>query len=809
MEAIGASESVAIATGTASGKSLCFVVPVVDAALKRPDSRALMLFPTKALAQDQLASLGGWDRVLADVDVKAATYDGDTPQHARTEIRRSARIVLTNPDMLHTGILPHHPNWSEFFRGLEMVVLDEMHVYRGVFGSHVANVMRRLRRIAGHYGADPTFVLTSATIANPGELGQQLTGGPVRVVDDDTSPRGKRTIAFYNPPIVDETLHIRRSPTLEADALARHFIESGVQTIVFARTRQTAELIARYVSEGLESKADRELVRGYRGGYTASERRAIERSLRGGLVRGVVATNALELGIDIGSLDACVMAGYPGTIAGTWQQAGRAGRRGAEAVAVMVAGSSPLDQFIIRHPEFVLSRSPEHARLDPDNLLILLDHMRCAAFELPFDPSEAEVPFGTQGTPLGEAAAGQTDAPPTALELLRVLEAEGGVTDSGGTWYWMADAYPAGAIGLRTVGADSVTIVTAITEAPEEQGREAMGVHGTHDVLGTVEREMASRMVHPGAVYLHDRRAYEVQALDWEQGRAEVVPADGAVYTRASSSVTVKPIEIAASRSAPGVALHHGELEVTVRATGYRRIRFRTHETVSWGKIDLPEHRHVAGSYWFTLEDDTLEELRAIGRWRHDPITSRGPDWSRQRERARQRDGYRCRLCGAEEKKGHPHDVHHIRPFREFTGGDASQHLQANALDNLITLCKSCHQAAERALGLHGGLTGVGHALSHIAPLYLMCDPRDLGVVAESHAPWTGRPTVAVYERAAAGVGFGRALYEMHELIVSACAGLVAECPCPDGCPSCIGPAGEQGADAKRHALAVLRAISS
>jgi len=850
---VGPERAVVVATGTASGKSLCYTLPIAHAALAEPGARALLLFPTKALAHDQLAALQGWDAQLGGV-LRPAAYDGDTPSGARAGIRRSAHALVTNPEMLHVGILPHHAAWAPFLRQLRWVVVDEAHVYRGVFGSHVANVIRRLRRVCRFHGADPRFVLASATIANPGELAQRLTGERTSVVDDDGAPRGRRVFAFYNPPLVEPALGIRRSVVLEAERVARHFLAGNVQTIVFARTRQAAELIVRYLGEARDDAPEgAPPVRGYRGGYTASERRATEAALRDGALRGVVATNALELGIDIGDLDACVMAGYPGSIASTWQQAGRAGRRATTSAAVFVAGPSPLDQFIVRRPEFVLGRSPESARIDPDNLLILLDHVRCAAFELPFDADEAARPFGEPPQPVAtdvqapsdaalqpidaalgpidatdvpavaidgpvdgargptlaaddrpDAAEGAADAfgPPTVAQLLAVLEAQGVVREVGGTWYWLADAYPAQAVGLRAVGGDGVAIV-----------RPDAGQADGWRVLGTVDRSRAPTTVHEGAVYLHDGAAFRIAALDWDAGRATALPTDGATYTRAASSVSLRVLDVRATRPAKGATCHHGELEVTTRASRYREVAFRTHETVGWGRIDLPPHVSVSGGYWFTLDDATIEALRELGTWQHDPLADRGASWPAQRQLARERDGFACRLCGAPEPPGRQHDVHHIRPYRAFAGGrpPAGRGAQApdgaNDLDNLITLCQSCHRAAERALGLHGGLTGVGYALQHMAPLLLMCDAGDLGVSAESHAPWTRRPTVAVYERAAGGVGFGPALFEAHEDLLAASRDLVAGCPCPAGCPACVGPA--EGDDAaKAHALAVLEALA-
>lgn len=791
-------EDVIVSSGTASGKSLCYVLPVLDRALRDPAARALFLFPTKALAQDQLASLRTWSDALPEHDVAAATYDGDTPASARPGIRRGARIVLTNPDMLHAGILPRHQQWSELFRGLSHVVIDEAHVYRGVFGSHVANVIRRLRRVAAFHGAHPRFVLTSATIRNPVDLAGRLVGRGVRLVDSDGSPGGGRTLVLYNPPIVDEQLGIRRSSLAEADALARHFLALGLQTIVFAQTRQAVELVVRSVADGLAAGGDAAggpRVRGYRGGYTATERRAIEAELRDGRLQCVVATNALELGVDIGRLDACVIAGYPGTIASTRQQAGRAGRRSGEAAIVLVAGAGPLDQYIVRHPEFLLGGAVERARLDADNLLVQLEHVRCAAFELPFGRDEAALPFGGHREDLD---AGEPEPVPVA-SLLAVLADQGHVRHAASAWYWIGESEPAATVGLRSTGTDTVTIVKP------DDGGEARG-----DVLGTVERFAAPSFVHQGAVYLHDGRAYEVVDLDWSAGRASVVPSDGATYTRASRRTDVRPVETAEARSTPGAEIAHGELEIRSRVTGYRRIRFRTNETVGWGDVDLPEQRHVAGGYWLCLTEAAVEALQHIGRWHHDPAADRGPSWPAQRERALARDDRRCRLCHAPERTGRSHDVHHVRPFQAFgyVAGNNRHDIAANALDNLITLCRACHRVAERALGLQGGLAGVGYAVRHIAPLYLMCDARDIEVVAEAHNPWAARPTVTVYERAAGGLGFGAVLFDAHEDVVNACRELVAACPCAGGCPACVGPVDERATDAKAQALAVLAVLA-
>jgi DEAD/DEAH box helicase domain-containing protein len=477
-------------------------------------------------------------------------------------------------------------------------------------------------------------------------------------------------------------------------------------------------------------------------------------------------------------------------------------------VAVLVAGATPLDQFVVRNPRFVLEGTPEQARIDPDNLLILLDHVRCAAFELPFGPAEAAQPFG--GPPPADLASPAT-APATSTaepfarhraqvpavgDLLAVLEAQGVVQRHGESWYWLADAYPAEGVGLRTAGADDVAVI--VTDA------------GQDDVLGTVDRPSAPSMVHPGAVYLHNGQTYLVGSLDWDAGRAYVTPTDGALYTRASSSSTMTPLRVDGERRAPGADVAHGELEVRTRATRYRRIRFRTHETIGWGDIDLPEHVYVAGGYWFTLDETAQAALEASGDLVIDYTGDRGPTWPKARDAARRRDGFRCRRCGAPELPERQHDVHHLTAyavFREASG--AVRHEAANGLDNLVTLCRPCHKAVERETGMQGTLTGLGYALAHMASLYLMCDPRDLRTSAQVNAPWTGRPTVALYESAAAGVGFGPALYGLHEQLLEAAHQLITGCNCAEGCPSCVGVPDETGPDAKARTLRILMALLS
>ena len=433
-----------VVTPTASGKTLCYNLPVLNTLLEEPAARAIYLFPTKALAQDQTAELHGLVGEIG-VDIQTHTYDGDTPANLRRAIRAAGQIVVTNPDMLHSAILPHHTKWVKLFENLRYVVVDEMHGYRGVFGSHVANVLRRLRRICRFYGSDPLFIFCSATIANPGELAEKLLEAPVSVVDQNGAPAAEKHILLYNPPVVNRQLGIRQSSLLAARAVAGNFLANGIQTIVFARSRLAVEVLLTYLRDDLK-KAGRnpELVQGYRGGYLPQQRRAIERGLRAGRILGVVSTNALELGIDIGGLDACLLVGYPGTIASAWQQMGRAGRRAGASVAVLIASSNPLDQFLVGHPDYFFERSPESGLINPGNLNILFNHLKCAAFELPFTDREQ----------FGSAVGVQV-----TQEMLALLAEDRFVHQAQGRWHWMTESYPAESVSLRSVHDDNFVII--------------------------------------------------------------------------------------------------------------------------------------------------------------------------------------------------------------------------------------------------------------------------------------------------------------------------------------------------------------
>lgn len=774
IRAILAGRHTMIVTPTASGKTLCYNIPVLDTLLADSQARALYLFPTKALAQDQLHELTKLVEALG-APIQVHTYDGDTAASARQMVRRIARVIISNPDMLHTGILPHHTRWSGFFASLRYVVLDEVHAYRGVFGSHLANVLRRLKRICRFYGATPQFICASATIANPGELGERLVEEEMKVIQENGSPAGARHMIFYNPPLVNRELGIRRSTVLEARRLAAEFLRENVQTIVFARSRQTTEILLRYLrDDAARLHLPPEAVRGYRGGYLPQHRREIERGLRSGEVRGVVATNALELGIDIGHLDAAIMTGYPGTIASTWQQAGRAGRRNDVSAAILVASASPLDQYLVKHPDYFFGRSPEHVLINPDNLIILANHIRCAAFELPFVVGEA----------FGRFPAEQT------AEVLAFLAGEGVLRQVRDTWHWMSEAYPAEAVSLRTADPDNFVI---------------MDTTANNAVIGAVDRFAAPMLLHEGAVYLHEASAYLVERLDWEARQAFVRPTDAEYYTQASNVVQVRVLDMLEEETTTRGTRAHGEVVVTARATSYRKMRYYTQEVIGWGEINLPEQEMHTTAYWCELPEEAADELVTL---------DHGPNWEEQRRRARERDQYTCRVCGIrEEVLGREHDVHHIRPFREFgyVRGENDNYLIANELSNLITLCRSCHNkvSGDRLSkdAFSNGWRGLAYLLHHVAPLYLMCEPQDLGVVSELRSPLRGKPTIYLYDQIPAGVGFSETLYRLHDELLARAHDVLTSCPCREGCPSCVGPAAAEGEGGKEAALVMLQRL--
>jgi DEAD/DEAH box helicase domain-containing protein len=720
-------------TPTASGKTLCYNAPVLNAILQDHSTRALYLFPTKALAQDQLAELHALSQLVtgeSGPDIGVFTYDGDTPSDARRAIRGKAHVVLSNPDMLHSGILPHHPRWAKLFENLRFVVVDELHAYRGVFGSHLANILRRLQRVCRHYGSDPVFICSSATIANPRELAERLTGRPFELVDKSGAPRGEKFFLFVNPPVVNAELGIRRSYLAEARRVSLEFLKHNLQLILFAQSRLAVEILTTYLKDAFHGPpGGTDIVRGYRGGYLPNRRREIERGLREGLVRAVVSTSALELGIDIGALDVAVMAGYPGTIAATWQRAGRAGRRTTRSAAVLVASSAPIDQFIVRNPSYFFDASPEHALINPDNLHILIDHVKCAAFELPFRDDER---FGEDG---------ENDV----QEVLAVLAEEGFVHHADGQWNWTNESYPADAVSLRSVSSDNFVVVD-VTRGER--------------VIGETDFTSGPSTLHEKAIYIVEGDLFQVEKLDFDGRKAYVRSVDCDYYTDAITYTKVTILDTFASDSGPGgeaisedesvepAALvplaaarrSHGEVHVVSRVVGFKKIKFYTNENVGSGDLDLPEQQMHTSAYWLTVSSNVMAAL-------------------------------------------------------PFSGDDRRD-----------------------------GIVGLAFAMKNVAQLLLMCDGHDIGLSVDGGAidrsvrtggaagvpeALAAEPNIFIYDNYPGGIGFSRPLFDMHALLLQRTSELIAGCPCQSGCPSCVGPEGNTGPNAKRVALQILTSLAA
>jgi DEAD/DEAH box helicase domain-containing protein len=754
-EAIGhalAGRHTVVITPTASGKTLCYNAPVLDAILKDSSSRALYLFPTKALAQDQLAELHALAETLGSIaegsneQIGVFTYDGDTPQDARRTIRARAHLVLSNPDMVHSGILPHHPRWAKLFENLRYVIIDELHAYRGVFGSHLCNVLRRLRRICRHYGSNPVFLCSSATIANPRELAERLTEQPFELVEKSGAPRGEKYFVFVNPPVVNRQLGIRRSYLGETRRIASEFLKRNLQLIVFAQSRLATEILTTYLKDDFDGLPGApEHIRGYRGGYLPNRRREIEKGLREGVVRAVVSTNALELGIDIGALDVCIMAGYPGTIAATWQRAGRAGRRTSRSAAVMVASSAPLDQFVVRNPSYFFDASPERALIDPDNLHILVDHIKCAAFELPFTTADE---FGRHDV----------------QEILGILAEQGIVhrteeepSRDGGprvTWVWTNESYPADAVSLRSVSSDNFVVIDMTNET---------------NVIGETDFTSGPATLHPKAIYIVEGKLFQVERLDFDGRKAFVRGIDCDYYTDAITYTRVTPIDTFAEDAetprtqggagGPREALEgsepepsrqarasggggpraHGEVHVVSRVVGFKKIKFYTNENVGSGELDLPEQEMHTTSYWLTIPANVLALL---------PYTS-------------------------EDRR-----------------------------DGIVGLAFAIRQVAQ--LLLMCDRHDVGISISGFGI-------RDSGFASDSHQPnpesQIPNPEgvkVFVYDNYPGGIGFSAPLYDMHHELLTNTRKLIADCECEQGCPGCVGPIGDTGPLAKTAALRIL-----
>jgi DEAD/DEAH box helicase domain-containing protein len=717
-DAVRRGEHIVVVTPTASGKSLCYHLPVIEA-VRTNRAKALYLFPTKALAQDQVAELLELNRA-GELGVRAFTFDGDTPADARQAIRVHGDVVVSNPDMLHQAILPHHTKWAQFFENLRYVVIDELHTYRGVFGSHVANVLRRLKRICAFYGVSPQFITCSATIGNPREHAEALLGADVHAITTSGAPRGERHVLLWNPPVINPDLGIRASARSQASRIARHAIRARLKTIVFAQSRLMVEVLTKYLKDVFDPDPRKpERIRAYRGGYLPTERRATERSLRAGSIDGVVTTSALELGVDIGSLDVAILNGYPGSIAATWQRLGRAGRRQRPSLGVMVASSQALDQYVIRHPEFFEHAPPETARIAPDQLLILLDHIRCAAFELPF-------------------AAGDRFGSVVADEFLEVLAESGVLHREGDRWDWIADSYPAQAVSLRSV-ADGNFVVVDRTD-------------GRQTIIAEVDYSSAALTLYEGAIYMVQSQPFQVEKLDWTGRKAFVTRTSVDYYTDSIDYTKLKVLERFDGSNAGHGTCHHGEVHVVRRVSGYKKIRFYSHENIGYGPVNLPDQELQTSAVWWQLPQSTLDHAFLS---RQDAL-----------------DGF----LGA--------------AYALHTTASVSVMAEARDLQKSVGSGDAAWFATRDQRGRGQWRNAEGTPSNP-----------------DSEAAFN--PTVYLYDNYPGGIGLSEPLFRKAPVLVADALELVRECACAVGCPACVGPvlAGDESnaRSAKALAISVLR----
>jgi len=763
-EQIRSLNNIVVSTGVDSGKSLCYILPILTSILKDPSSCSLLLFPTKALAQDQLQSLKGFigDLTLSEEHPRPGIYDGDTPRQQRQQIRQNANIILTNPDMLHLGILPHHTGWARFFKGLKYIVIDEVHIYRGIFGSHIANVLRRLKRIANYYGSDPRFIITSATLYNVKDFIGRLLEADFRLISENGAPRGKRHFLIYNPPVIDKELGYRKSALQESVLLANKLLEQDLQTLLFAHTRRMVELTLNYLRK---DRKGTDKVFGYRSGYLPEERRSIEERFKKGEIKVLAATNAMELGIDIGGLDAVIIKGYPGSISSTRQQSGRAGRKGRSALTIYVATANLIDQFLVRHPEYLVDSNPEEALIDPDNPFILLNHLKCALFEKPFSSLEK----------YGDLSPEQLD------EYLRILQKYGMLHKTGDRMYWKGGTYPAESISLRSAGVGGYILNCA------------------DKIIGTVDENSAFWMTHPDAVYLHNGETFLVNKLDLEKQIVDLVPLKTDYYTQSQSKTELDLIELEEQEESKNWVKYYGSLNVRSQVTGYKKMRWMSNEVLGYGEVELPAVEYVTSAFWLRLNKVLQEKLTKDMSWNNDPADY-GKEWEEIAEKIRNRDEHTCQICGSKDTKNQL-DVHHKTPLRTF-----ADRAKAHDPDNLISLCRSCHQQVERRYQIQSGLAGLTYLLLSLAPVYLLCDRTDIRGHFEVKSKLTENdPAIILYEAVPGGIGLSSKLFRIWSQLGSAALEVVSQCDCRDGCPACTGPVADQGQGSKKIVVKILK----
>ncbi len=763
-------KNVILVTGTASGKSLCYQIPILQTFLETGSSTALLLFPTKALTYDQLYAINRLENLVFPGKPISAVYDGDTPPVRRQQIRNNSKILLTNPDMLNIALLPYHTNWAPFFQNLRYIVIDELHQYRGIFGSHFCNILRRLNRILNFYKANPQFILTSATIGNPQELAEKVIEKPIYLIDNDQSPKGEKNTFLYNPPLVIPELGIREGLLNSTIKISSYLLEKNVQSIVFCQSRRLTELVVRQMREKFPLLNSQ--IRGYRSGYLKNERREIERDLKDGKIRLVAATNALELGVDIGGVDAVVIAGYPGSVSSLKQMSGRAGRTNKPSISIFVASMNPLDQFFARFPQYLFSMPIEKALIDPNNPLILLPHIQSSAFEYPFTVVDK---FGNLGQQ-------------TLIEYLDFLVENNVLQKKLDKYFYLSSVFPAGSYSIR--GTASTNIILQLEE------------NGIKRTIGEVDYDSGFWMCHQGAVYIHDGNEYHVDSLDLEQNIATLSIFSGTYHTDPIKSEQVAIEEVDKSKEMEYLDLKFGVVNIISQVTGYKKTDNLTREILGTETLMLPPTNLNTRGFWLKLNQNCIKSIKENSKW-YGEINDYGPNWKMIRERVLSRDENKCQSCG-KSGQTNPLHVHHKIPFKLFSSLEI-----ANSLENLVTLCPECHKVTELNVKIRSCISGLRYAISNMAPLLVLCDPKDLNSISDPNAPFEDfSPVILIHDTVPGGIGLSESLYERFNLLIQKCYELVATCPCENGCPSCVGPASENGEGGKSETLYLLTLIT-
>ncbi len=777
IELIMAGRNTILTTGPSSGKSLAYTLPILNALFQNENSNALLLFPTKALAYDQLTHFKEYidnsqNNILwkKDVRKKISVYDGDTPKEIRSSIRKNAQVILTNPDMLHVGILPNHYLWEKFFENLKFIILDESHIYRGIFGSHVANVIRRLKRILSLYNQRPVFICTSATIGNPIGFLTKLVEEEFEHVSEDGSPQGRKQIVFYNPPLLNEELGIRKNSNQEALKIVNQFLENGVQSLVFQGTRKEVEKsLIKLKEQNLNQKEY--FSAAYRSGYLANDRRKLEEDFRSGKISVLFSTNALELGVDIGGLKCVILSGYPGSISSTLQQIGRAGRKQSEALAILIASINPIDQYIIKRPEYLFINNPEKAIINPNNPNILLEHLKISLNELSF----------MEGEKFGNLDWEQTK---TYLELLIEI----GFARKSNNKYLIFDPSKfSNEISLRNMSGNSLKLI----EVSNNQYR----------IIGEIDYASSLWMVHPNAIYLHLGIQYIVKSLNFETNEVLLEESNVDYFTEPKIEKTYEIIEQTQSKSINNLDLYFGKIKVTQTVIGYKEILWENHQKISEETLELPEIVLDTEAFWFYIPDSIKNEL-INEKFVLNNKNDYGPAWNKYKDLIRKRDNYSCQHCGIQENNN-AHHIHHKKPIKLFESIE-----EANHPSNLVTLCAKCHRLAEIQVKVRSGMTGLSYLLKTLSPIFILCGPEDIDVILDSKNEITGfENSILIYDNISYGLGLSLELYNNFPMILPEMLKHAKECGCHYGCPSCVGPVSDEGYGGKKETIRLLEII--